>query len=1700
MKRLLSIILTVTILLSTVIIVMPVINAVPEGYTAIEDFDALAAGGKYYLTKDITIEGRKSIGSDVILDGGGHTVTYTGTQALFGWSKNVVIKNLNMVGTIEAEGNNVYNDGILTNGFDGNATIENCTFDVDYTFNGTINYLGGVIAKNQDGGGTTTIKNVVNKGDITVNGAVFGGLGGIFGWAGTGTNTIDGCVYEGTIKVTGDANNGAYIGGIVGTATKSTTITNSINKGTIELGKTKINNNNGVGGIIGMVDSHQNSATKIYVNNSANLGDIIVGKDAPATHTGGIIGKVCAVSFTEVKDCINKGNITANATSGWCGTAGIVGTIMTIKKDASWWWSDVEGGDFDIINCHNFGDVTGMDAAGILGTGRQLFNDTITIDITNCSNSGKINGLAELAGGIAALLSTSDGNGATITIAGCYNNADVTNVNEVGGIVGSIQTPKAVEIKNCASAGTLTAGKDKKADSVIAYCGVTATITDCGEGAEAVQAADDAIVKYNKDNATALIFSEAQWNAKGDKGAGKTFYIARDLEITTASQNFSDGKINGLGNTVTFSGAANGLVNWGANVTVKDINLAGAIKIPYGSNGGAVSQHGIHGVSRVENVNSSTDITITAGNGGGHIGGILGKTDWDANVTLINVHNTGDVIVEPNLLGAVGGIVGCVQGKFYMENCSSTGNVVANITDSSGDHNGVGGIIGIINTDNREDVTTITNVSTGADASITINATGAFKDLHVGGLVGRVYKARYFTITNSVNNADVKSIADGNNGWECVGGIVGGYMTPNNNVANCVIENCVNNGDVTGEDNAGGILGGVKQLQTNTAVRITNCINTGAVNGWHFAGGIVGQVADSTSAFGNIIISNSVNAGTVTAVCTDWAKAAGGIMGFYSGNGTGAKIENCVNAGTVKTVAEAYRAADSWVRAAGILGDYNGTILLVNNIHMGTVATKDGEGVYSSHPITSASETRHNSAATDAAWFAGKLLGGEYDSYDKLGNIYLVGTAPQAAENNKLSSEATYATVAAKLTELGVPGVTTKLLEDTIAAKDDLTETDYITSTWAAYAAAVATAEATLAGFEADGYKQADVVTAAGLVAEAKANLVTKANFYAELNAAIASIDDLSAANYSVATWNNLLEKVAAAKAALPETPDAVGNEDAEEIAALIASINKATSALVDVTDIKKSISEAESLVKSEYLTSSWDAMIEKLDAAKAAVENATTAKEIADAKAALDAAKTVGEGGLIPSNVDELLANSLVKAEDVYATGTVLYSTTLVIYSVPTWNTFTAALEAAQAIDLENPETTPEFVISVVNALDKSMANLEKISMAALKEALDTKVTDIAGEYYTEETWAAYDVAYATAALTLNGAASQGAVDGAVMALNEAFAALKLQTIEKDELAVIEEFLYYYYDTINPAHFDEEAWAEFEAAVEELREISINTTAYDFDRLNTLVEEAMTKLEENIVPGYAYDGLPELYDKYYEIGDLLWDRNSNYVNLHIIREALGQVEAILAPYWWWDEASPAEIDACIEILDGVKDLLVTELEPETVTIQDQIRALYETLSDEDKIAVQMLVKTDIDLNTLLKLLTAMTGGDILPPAEDEGGEGGEGGAGDVIVVENGYKVTDYSNATYQLTIEAGSVANLAFEDWMIENPGLEITATWDNENVTTTFTGHELDSIENGGSFTLSYDNYSFYLNFWNDTDADIVLTITLTWVDLAA
>ena len=198
-----------------------------------------------------------------------------------------------------------------------------------------------------------------------------------------------------------------------------------------------------------------------------------------------------------------------------------------------------------------------------------------------------------------------------------------------------------------------------------------------------------------------------------------------------------------------------------------------------------------------------------------------------------------------------------------------------------------------------------------------------------------------------------------------------------------------------------------------------------------------------------------------------------------------------------------------------------------------------------------------------------------------------------------------YAT--AKPTE---PVVDKTILNQLIEQASARVEDDYTTTSWAAFATALAEAQSISAAEDAN---QVTVNHAADALQDAMESLVKRAD-NSNLVAAINSIKELDESRYQPDSWAALAQ-------ALAEAEKVAANRDAtaDEIEAAYTKLEAAYKALAlraDMTAIDDMISKVEAMDANAHTAKSWKLVADALEAAKTVAANENATQEAVDAAA----------------------------------------------------------------------------------------------------------------------------------------------------------------------------------------------------------------------------------------------------------------------------------------------------------------------------------------------------------------------------------------------------------------------------------------------------------------------------------------------------
>lgn len=792
------------------------------------------------------------------------------------------------------------------------------------------------------------------------------GLFGSTGWAEIKNLTIgeNSCI-------SADAD---YVGGVVGYFYAATTVTNCNNKATLSGSRY-------VGGITGYVSDYGTC----YITNCFNYGNVSATYD---DYAGGIVGYIYETIY--LTSCGNYGTVYAyDDEAGGIAGYGYMGIFdKCFNKGTVISGDDYAGGitaEYGYItNCYNLGEVTSQ--YGYAG-GISAYMDSDE-PIYNSFNRGPVYARYYYAGGIVGYASGG------VSVVNVYNAADVYSDEDYAAIIGylggseSACTLKGYYDDNYTSDGlsamTGMYHSDMCSSSFASTLNSNLGLNPDNErpwdtwhfepltngGYPFFDVADDAgrywvsegnysIAWYNPYSTSYNIGTAADLAGVAylcDFGnvtfEGKTVKLTADIDLAghewvaignTFSTYFA-GNFDGNNHTISnlhselqdFSKCYGliGYMNSSSALFIKDLTIDATcdINAPDSYVGGVASyvETNVFTISNCKNY-----ATLTCGE---YSGGVVGDLEYDddydnSRIEVTQCQNYGNIHCTDGY--DLGGIAGyAYASNLVIDNCTNDGNIVAPATEY------VAGIAGYAG----GDTLLITNCRN--------NGNIWSDDDYIGGIAGEL--DGHMIMENGINTGEVK----GNDGLDSyadyVGGLVG-YLY----ASQSEVKNCLNLGDVYGDDEVGGIIGyaygsgSVFEDYHNIYLFVTDCQNKGAIIApyGYYDGGIVGEASgscawmDKCSNTGDVTgvdyvggisgylgsVTNSYNTGDVLA-----SYKGGGILGYMSGSDPNyAFLGNCYNRGNV-TLDDYY--------AGGLVGDVGEYSVLSNSYTTGEVTSPDDEG------------------------------------------------------------------------------------------------------------------------------------------------------------------------------------------------------------------------------------------------------------------------------------------------------------------------------------------------------------------------------------------------------------------------------------------------------------------------------------------------------------------------------------------------------------------------------------------------------------------------------------------------------------------------------------------------------------------------------------------------------------------------------------
>ncbi len=724
----------------------------------------------------------------------------------------------------------------------------------------------------------------------------------------------------------------------------------------------------GVGGLVGSVGnagSYQIDGNQgitggvckwvtrtVVVKNSINGGSITVASGSKNFAMGGLVGRAAAAPYVTFERCVNDGNLTAPSNYGWSSAGGIIGsymTIATVKWDEdlksgagyNFTWSALEGGELNIKNCYNNGNVSGLQAGGMLGYGPQLCDNDIDIIIDSCYNKGDITAQYS-AGGMVGNVGDNGQHGwelfGSLTFNCCVNEGDITagdSTGDLGVLAGGILGGNYGDSDaNTYVSGTVSTNKDNDTDerTTFNYCTNTGTVNALSKSGTSVADVYVYVAEIFGATRNYTVIEHAYLNnniaqingtnyATGGAGADANnrwcgYCHVADNHNFNSADDCTVNDTTGIGVVTNYVKLNSGIITTpdeyynALKISVeksiyyvkKTETTPRELSIVYGEDTGSDGLLYLmndialtEAIEKADNQNLNDGFiygnghTVTlSGNAQTMIWGIYGESCgvYDLNIAGNITQTSGTSHISP--LSNHGVANNC---DFALRNVHSTVNIT--VPASSTGVYAIGGVLTKIETGTQdvyfENVTYSGNIDINQNLNnaSTLASDDTYRDLYnsVGGILGQmkgVVNATFIDCSTSGSITIGGSYATTTNG---VGGIVGELQA-----GDLIMRYCSNSATITDENstkyyNVGGIAGemgvgawsGADSYTQMRGGKIIGCSNTGNLTGKNVGGIIGASKISGIGGSGTFDVFAATNSGTITGV-----SAAGGIIGDTS--------------------------------------------------------------------------------------------------------------------------------------------------------------------------------------------------------------------------------------------------------------------------------------------------------------------------------------------------------------------------------------------------------------------------------------------------------------------------------------------------------------------------------------------------------------------------------------------------------------------------------------------------------------------------------------------------------------------------------------------------------------------------------------------------------------------------------------------------
>lgn len=697
--------------------------------------------------------------------------------------------------------------------------------------------------------GTTTLVNVVNKGDVMAESGATGGtkgnyIGGICASYGA-TGDVEGCENHGDVTFSANPEAWMNCGGLFGEVTQSVLLKGCRNHGLVQFnGDNAANKSINLGGIVA-------GANTASFESCVNLGAVQSNAAAPhggETYIGGIVGVNKSSVLGKIADCANgsatdpaAGALTNNSSStNVLRMGGFVGGVMSCSPISGFSNYGAVTNNGEITNWLALGGVAGY----IGGIGTDLSS------VSGCANHGLVqnnvvNGRATL-GGVVGFIQN-----ANTEVTDVRNHGEVKNTGDasgsngvtVGGIVGRIEAAANGEnsISLCENHGN------------VAFAAASANDAKLMSGVAGILGGHAGPLKNDAYQPAKVTVSDCDnYGTVTKSGAGSSnVYVGGVVGFFNGTRNSEDHVAD--------------VVNCDNKAEASVLNGSTGVGAWDTYTGGVIGYHHVSG--RIEGCGNYASVrNVTAANkeksfAHYRLGGVVGSID---NGQITDCVNEGDVADESESnAGCVGGIVGLANTKTVaVTRCWNKGDVSGAFNSTTNSYpvcmGGIMGYAAVVASLDR----------CGNSGNITSNRTTKANNIYMGGLVGQMPKNYKITLTGcEVSGAMTNNTAENGN-KTALGGFVG--FCYDNEITDCHATMSITNVCATGEY-IGGCIG---QIESASVTDISDCsvnsvITTSATpSGTVYNGMFVGRLthrSTSTTTVSNIYIKGTFNGTPVTA-------------------------------------------------------------------------------------------------------------------------------------------------------------------------------------------------------------------------------------------------------------------------------------------------------------------------------------------------------------------------------------------------------------------------------------------------------------------------------------------------------------------------------------------------------------------------------------------------------------------------------------------------------------------------------------------------------------------------------------------------------------------------------------------------------------------------------------------------------------------